>query len=177
MRQQDRNRAAPVEPEDSVWSILPISLIVVLCVGILTMTVLKSFTFGPSVGDVIVFQPPATPVSNDGMQRNELSATLINGSGVNGSERRTCSLNPATMLNEGGSMLVEQSATTGRAMMQVHWAGHHTTKGADDCGASADLLIARNDLLDLAGAAGGFGFTHKMVISSQIAGNPPALLD
>ncbi len=172
MRQHDRNRVTPVEPEDSVWSILPISLIVVLCVGILTMSVLKSFTFGPSVGDVIVFQPPATPVSNDGMQRNELSATIVDGS-----DRHTCSLNPATMLNEGGSMLVEQSATTGRALMRVHWAGHHTNKGAGDCGASADLLIARNDLLDLAGAAGGFGFTHKMVISNQVAGNPPALLD
>jgi len=170
MRQQDRNQETSTDAEDSIWTVLPVALIVVLVVGIVTMGVMRSFSFGPSVGDVIVFQPSAT--AGDGMQRSDISAVVA---GRGGSP--TCILSPGTMATEGGSLVVERSMSGGHDMMQVHWAGHRTSKGDRDCGTSADLLIAPNDLLDLAGAAGGFGIGHKMMVSSTTFGTVPTMLE
>jgi hypothetical protein len=136
------------------------------------MGVLKSFRFGPSVGDVVVFQPSKTALSNEALQRVDVAATAIVGS-----DRRSCTLNPAMMAVDGGSLVVERSFNVGRPMLQVHWSGHRTNNGDKDCGRSADLLILPNDLLDLAGAAGGFGVSHKMTLSAQSFANVPTLLD
>jgi hypothetical protein len=172
MRQQDRNHDRSAEAEDNIWTVLPVALIVVLSVGILTMGVLKSFTFGPSVGDVIVFRPTPNTATNETLAHNDITAIMVNGA-----ERRSCVLSPTTMGAEGGSLLVERSFSSGRPVFQAHWAGHHTSESSTDCGQSADLLIQPNDLLDLAGAAGGFGFTHKLAIVSPASAQAPTLLD
>jgi hypothetical protein len=136
------------------------------------MGVLKTFTFGPSVGDVIVFRPTASNGTNDALARADITAIIVNGA-----ERRNCTLNPSTMAAEGGSLLIERSFTSGRALFQAHWAGHRTSRDQADCGASADLLIQPTDLLDLAGFVGGFGFTRSVAVPSQSAGQTAALLD
>jgi hypothetical protein len=178
MRQQDRNHQNSAEAEDSIWVVLPIALIVVLTVGVMTMTVMRSFNFGPAIGDVVVFQPTKGSLSSDGLQRADVTAIIAEPGGPKaGVGLRTCVLNPTAMAVEGGSLVVERSVNAGRPMFQVHWAGHHTSPGATDCGSSADLLLPPNDLLDIAGAAGGFGIGHKVVISSATMNSAPAVID
>jgi hypothetical protein len=43
----------------------------------------------------------------------------------------------------------------------VHWAGTHTSEGADDCGSKADLTISGSDLQLLTNAVGGAGVEHR----------------
>jgi len=173
VRQHDSNQQSSTGSEDSIWTVLPVALIVVLTVGIITMSVLKTFNFGPAVGDMIVFrsQPAAA-----GAQRNDVSVTRVARRDGRPGAGETCSLDPSTMGRLGGSLVVEKSITAGRAMLQVHWAGHQTSAGAQDCGAVADLLVQPNDLLDLAGSAGGFGPGH-MALSPTTFGTVPTMLD
>ena len=51
----------------------------------------------------------------------------------------TCSLRPAIMAAEGGSLVVEQRLQSPRTF-QVHWAGIRTSTGGSDCGGSVELL-------------------------------------
>jgi hypothetical protein len=60
----------------------------------------------------------------------------------------------------GGSLVVEQRLEKPR-VYHVHWAGTHTSEGADDCGSKADLTISGSDLQLLTNAVGGAGVEHR----------------
>jgi hypothetical protein len=174
MRQHDRDHQRPVTAEESIWTVLPVALIVVLLIGVLTMGLLRSFNFGPSLGDVVVFQPSHLSVSADGLAGADVT---VRRAGTAGSDAASCVLNPPTMAAEGGSLVVERALSATPPLYQVHWAGRRTSTGSDDCGASADLLLPAADLLDLAGAAGGFGVSRKAVTSGMAANAVPTIID
>ncbi len=111
----------------------------------------------PRVGDMIVFKP--------GWHDTDSWRTEIVALGLEGPSRvlGECKLNPATLAQEGGSLVIEARHTGEETLYRVHWAGKRTTTGAGNCGADADLLLSPGDVQRLAGAAGGFGVKNKGV--------------
>lgn len=99
----------------------------------------------PAVGDVVDFS--MRQASQD-MLPVDVTATQAGG---------TCVLSSDVMVRGGGSFVVVERQPAGEGSYLVHWAGSHTSSGTDDCGRSADLVVSRRALLDLAGVAGGFG--------------------
>jgi len=65
-------------------------------------------------------------------------------------------LNPGTMAKSRGSVVVEARRLSRPPVYRVHWAGGPTSRGATDCGTSADLVLSRSDLMRLANVAGEF---------------------
>jgi hypothetical protein len=143
------------EPPSLSWLALSPALAAALLIvgigGLTTYLALKFDALRPRVGDMIVFVP--TTGDKDTWQL-QVSTTAVSGrEGPAG----PCVLDPNEMSATGGSLVVEVRDETSPPRFQLHWAGQHTAKGADDCGASADLTLDRYDLQRLANAAGGFG--------------------
>ena len=107
---------------------------------------------GLRVGDILVFKPESGLVG--GMP---VSASRA---GVTPSSQVTCTLDPATMVHGGGSLVVETKSLT-QPVYWVHWAGRQTSQGATDCGRSADLTMSAMDLQTLVNAIGGFSFNSR----------------
>lgn len=57
---------------------------------------------------------------------------------------RACQLELGTLRASGGSFIVEGPAAGGRFV--VHWAGLRTSRGAANCGASADIVLDARQL-------------------------------
>jgi hypothetical protein len=70
---------------------------------------------------------------------------------------RTCVLASDVMVRGGGSFVIVARQPASDGSYLIHWAGLHTSSGATDCGSSADLVVSKRELLELAGVAGGFG--------------------
>lgn len=78
--------------------------------------------------------------------------------------KNSCTMDPAVIAREGGSLVVEARDDQASApQYRVQWAGPHSAKGAGDCAGSADIAVSRIDLQKLANAAGGFGVEHGLV--------------
>lgn len=105
----------------------------------------------PQSGDIIAFQPTSIPAGS-----NDLAVAARGADG-----RPDCVLDLSTLQRTGGSLVVESEVAPGAGAFQVHWAGAHTTAGAGDCGASANLVVTARDLNTLASSAGGYGVTAK----------------
>ena len=117
--------------------------------------------FGPSVGGIIVFRPDA-----EATERWSVDATIVAPALVglpDSREGRRCALSPSTMAIRGGSLLVEARRLSTPPTFRVHWAGGHTDGGPRDCGATADLVLERTELMRLANAAGGFSSGLKLI--------------
>ena len=101
------------------------------------------------------------------MWQMTIPATLVS-TGVSapakGALAVACALDPNTMAESGGSLVVEGLQTVPSLQYRIHWAGSATAKSNDNCGASADLLVSRTDLQRLANAAGGFGVGDKGMV-------------
>ena len=148
--------------EISVWTVIPVGFLILLVVGVVIGGILKSTSFGPGIGDIVSFDVPA--VSFDQTPVTATRADVL----WPASAAKTCLLRAETMANGGGSLVVEGRDPDGRGPFRVHWAGPRTSSGAEDCGRSAELLIAASDLVSLAATAGGFGVTHKRLIMSAV---------
>src|SRR6185312_3130003 len=126
----------------------------------------SSVNFGPAVGDIITFDPSG-----------KLPRDLHTQVAVARNGRAVCVLDLATVHRDGGSLIVEQRAVNAAAPYRVHWAGKRSSQGAQDCGASADLLIDESNLDLLAMAAGGWGVSHKHLVPATLwsqGGTAPA---
>jgi hypothetical protein len=99
-------------------------------------------------GDIIAF--PATQVPSVGTAAFAARRAIVAGS-------MSCVLDVQTMQRSGGSLVVENSQFEPGRMFRVHWAGGRTSRGRDDCGSSADLLLNSNQIAALIFAAGGTG--------------------
>lgn len=99
----------------------------------------------PTVGDIADF---SSRLMTDGLPSVSVTAKQAG---------RTCVLASDVMARDGGSFVVVARPPAANGAYLIHWAGAHTSGGAADCGASADLLVSESDLLGLAEAAGGFG--------------------
>ena len=172
MRQQDRDHGGSAEGQDSIWAVVPVALIAMLVAAIGTVALLNSLSFGPAVGDLVVFTPVHGAAGDAALQPAEITAERAGAAAGRGD----CVLSPAAMAREGGSLVVEREESRSGKFL-VHWAGPRTSVGPGDCGRVADLLIAASDLLDLAGAAGGFGIGHTAMMSASALGGVPNMLE
>jgi hypothetical protein len=66
------------------------------------------------------------------------------------------------MVAGGGSLVVEARRMSSPPVYRVHWAGKYTSRDLHNCGASADLVVSRSDLMRLADVAGGFDSNFAM---------------
>lgn len=72
--------------------------------------------------------------------------------------KNSCTMDPAVIAREGGSLVVEARDDQASAPRhRVQWAGPHSAKGAGDCAGSADIAVSRIDLQKLANAGVGLG--------------------
>lgn len=162
MRQSDQHEPSRHDASHSTgWAAwLPVlAAMAIMITGCLsTFLVLQLDHFRPKVGDIVAFKPGTQDTD---MWQMTIPATLLSTMGASLSG---CSLEPNTMAEGGGSLVVEGLQTQPSLQYRVHWSGSPTAKTADNCGQSADLLVSRTDLQRLANAAGGFGVADKGVV-------------
>ena len=116
---------------------------------------------GPSVGDVIRFDPNGRmPVDIS----TQIDARRVNASG--------CVLDMDTIHQTGGSLVIEERlpGAPDTPRYRVHWAGSRTAAGDRNCGRQADLMLDDSNLDVLAMAAGGWGASHKHIQPSDMWG-------
>jgi len=114
--------------------------------------------FGPAVGGIIVFRPDTAAG-----ERWSVRAALAEPAAGVARDPRHCVLSPAAMARRGGSLLVEARRMSRPPEYRVHWAGGSTNFGTDDCGATADLVLERTELMRLANVAGGFNSGMRLI--------------
>jgi hypothetical protein len=107
----------------------------------------RTIEIGPRVGDILVFRQGARMPPDWAFTVAAAPAPSV-----------TCSLRPAAMASQGGSIVVEQRSPP---TFQVHWAGGRTSDAGADCGSDAALLVASSDLQLLTNVVGGAGVEHK----------------
>jgi len=144
---------------DAKWAVagpalLAVSVMLIGCIA--TFLVLNLDALRPKVGDMVVFHP--TSQEQDAWK---IEVPLYRRS-ANG--RTMCTMDPAVIVQQGGSLVVEARDDATPAMQyRLHWAGAHSAQGAGDCAGAADLAVSRVDLQKLANAAGGFGVENAAV--------------
>lgn len=152
MTGRDQN---PRDPHSLTWPAwvpaLSAALVIMMIGGLTTWLALRFDALRPRVGDMIVFVPSQSDADSWQLR---VATTAVAGRDQSAG---ACVFDPNEMSTAGGSLIVEQREETTPPRFQLHWAGHHTAKGAGDCGDSADLTLDRYDLQRLANAAGGFG--------------------
>lgn len=175
MRRPDQDdRSKDDRSEDGAdlgaWAPVVFALIVAIFGVTASLVVLRREAARPVVGDMVVFR---AGTDDRGPWRVNALVTRLAPSGE---EAGVCVLNSTTMAAGGGSLLVEARLPSEATPYRVHWAGKHTDSGTGDCGAAADLLMARVDLRKLATAAGGFGVRTKGIEARALvrdaAGSP-----
>lgn len=109
---------------------------------------------GPTIGSIVVFRP------------NDADATWWHIDAavgdLDGTVLRRCVLRPSVMQTGGGSIVIEARRMSSPPVYRVHWAGARTSRGATDCGASADIVLSRAELMRLADVAGGFDTKFRL---------------
>jgi hypothetical protein len=140
----------------TIDSLLTACTVVLLLASLGGLTMLcASLHIGLRVGDILVFKPgarvaeglPVTAIRSVPLPRQPASAA-------------TCTLDPAVMALDGGSLVVETKSLT-QPVYGVHWAGVRTSAGAADCGSSVDLTMSRIDLQSLINVIGGFSLSSR----------------
>ena len=135
-----------VPTEEVVRTAVLASLIAALLASSVAMvSAATRIEIGPQVGDILVFRRGAHMPTD---WTFTVMSTAVPAA--------TCSLRPAIMAAEGGSLVVEQRLQSPRTF-QVHWAGMRTSKDGSDCGGSAELIVSNADLQLLSNVVGGPG--------------------
>jgi hypothetical protein len=127
-------------------ALLACMLAALLASSVAVVSAATRLDIAPKIGAILVFKP-GTQLPADWEFR-----TVV----VSGQLPVSCTLRPASMAANGGSVVVEQRSDNKR-LYRVHWAGARTSDGPDDCGATADLMVRRVDLQLLINAAGSGG--------------------
>ena len=142
MKGRDRRRTNEAGGEILGTALLACMIAALLASSVAVVSAATRLDIAPKVGTILVFKPgKQLPADWD-------FAAVI----VSGQLPVSCTLRPATMAVDGGSLVVEQRSNNKR-MYRVHWAGRRTSDGPADCGAAADLLVRRADLQLLMNAA------------------------
>lgn len=138
---------------DTLESVLTAGAVVLLLASVIGLVALISTAFVvPNVGDVVQFRPGATV--------SEALTFTADRAGSAAQPGASCVLDPATMVQGGGSLVVE-SRLLKRHEYRVHWAGRQTAPGAQNCGRSVDLTLQQSDLETLVNVMGGRGLVGR----------------
>ncbi len=101
---------------------------------------------GPGVGDVVAFD------ANLGVPTDlptRLSVVRADGT--------RCQLDLEVMQRVHGSLIVDFATSESPHVYRLHWAGAHSSLGASDCGAAADIEASDTVMATLLVATGGVG--------------------
>jgi hypothetical protein len=101
---------------------------------------------GPGVGDVVAFD------ANFGVPADlptRLSVTRADGT--------QCQLDLEVMQRVHGSLMVDAVTSDSPHVYLLHWAGAHSSLGAGDCGAAADIVASDTVMATQLVATGGVG--------------------
>ena len=101
---------------------------------------------GPRIGDIIKFDP-SKKISPD------LQEPITTAS-IGGVTTVSCVLDPRIMLASGGSLVINAKQSKPNGTFRVDWAGTRTSDSQRDCGANAELLLSKSDIVTLMLAAG-----------------------
>jgi hypothetical protein len=134
-------------------ALLACLLAALLASSVALVSAARTIDIAPKIGDILVFRIGAQVPTEWEFPAVTLSDQLP----------VSCNLRPDVMVADGGSLVVEERFANKR-MYRVHWAGQHTGNGTSDCGATADLLVSRNDLQLLINAVGGTGVQHRSAV-------------
>jgi hypothetical protein len=107
---------------------------------------------GAGVGDIIAFQAGGSAPRR---LRSEVQA-FVADIGDPAQPQASCLMNVRTMLETGGSMVVEAIDLTEPVSYRVHWAGGPTGSDNTACARKSDLIVRRDVLITLIAAASGF---------------------
>jgi hypothetical protein len=162
-RRRDLVRSAHRQGADIPLSTVVLALIAgalsTLTTGLWAMQELEQF--GPSVGSIIVFKPDAAAT-----ERWSVDAAVVEPANPGvpwQAGARHCALSPGAMAGRSGSLVIEARRLSRPPVFRVHWSGGHTEAGPGDCGAMADVVLERTDLMRLANAAGGFSSGLRLI--------------
>jgi hypothetical protein len=131
-------------------ALLACLLAALLASSVAVVSAARTIDIAPKIGDILVFRVGAQVPTEWEFPAVTISDQLP----------VSCNLRPDVMVADGGSLVVEERFANKR-MYRVHWAGQHSSNGESDCGATADLLVSRNDLQLLINAVGGAGVQHR----------------
>jgi hypothetical protein len=141
---------------DTIDSLLTACTVVLLLASLGGLAALfAGLHIGLRVGDILVFKPDATVADS-----LPVTAIRIAPLPQHSAAAQTCTLDPAVMAHDGGSLVVETKSLV-QPVYGVHWSGTHTSTGAGDCGTSVNLTMSRMDLQTLVNAIGGFSFNSR----------------
>jgi hypothetical protein len=139
----------PSQASPSLGTVLTVIAMALVCIGVVIgMCMRLAQSLEPAVGDIAEFIP-----SQPARDMPPVTVTAHEGG-------RSCVLSSDVMAKSGGSLLIVVRGPAAAGYV-VHWAGTHTSSGATDCGASADLSVSKPDLMSLSASASGFGFHHQ----------------
>lgn len=123
---------------------------VMMAASVIALVMLVSTAFAPPrVGDIVLFKPGARVADSFTITAHQVGAPAS-----------ACTLDPAVMVQGGGSLVVESRSVPAHDY-QVHWAGSRTAKDGHNCGQSADLVLRQADLQSLVNAMGGRGLAGR----------------
>lgn len=138
---------------DTMESVLTAGVVVLMLASVIGLVALITTAFvPPKVGDIMRFHPGATVAEG-------LTFTVHRAEGAVQS-RRACVLDPETMEQGGGSLVVEARLLK-LHQYRLHWIGGATAAGGNNCGNSANLLVKQSDLQTLINAMGGRGIAGR----------------
>ena len=154
----------PREPSPVTWPIwvpaLFVTMMILVIGGLSTYLAFRMDTLLPRVGDMIVFSP--APPDGDPW-RLKVNAAAVKGRDA---AAAPCLFDPNVITAQGGSLIIELRETASPPRFHLprfhlHWAGHHTATGENDCGSAADIVLDLHEVQTLANAAGGFGIRPR----------------
>src|SRR4051812_47497480 len=121
-------------------------LAIILAIGFTVSLMSASGRALPAVGDIIVFKAGEAPSHG-----HELRIA------VHRPDQYGCILSFSILHQTGGSLIVEARLAQPAPAFRLHWAGVRTSADSGDCGRSADMIIAPDDLESLVREASGYG--------------------
>jgi hypothetical protein len=110
-------------------------------------------SLGPGVGDIVGFHPGGQPPRD---LRRDVQAYVAEPTDP-AHPPATCILRTQTLIQSGGSIVVEAVDLSNPAGFRIHWAGGPTSDEKAACPGDASLYVSQDALVTLATAAGGFG--------------------
>ena len=118
---------------------------------------------GPAVGDVVAFD------ANLGVP-----ADLPGRLDVVRADGTPCEFDLDVMQQVHGSLIVDAATSESPHAYRLHWAGMHSSLGADDCGTTADIVASDTVMATLLVATGGVGVgPQKQVLPVYLLRHTP----
>lgn len=139
---------------DAVYALTAGVVLVCLVLGLMCAGLLQLVkALEPKLGEIIAFNDSGpTGVL---MQERMIVRKLVDP------VAKYCVLDPPIMRASGGSIVIEALQLRPQPIYTVHWAGFHTSAGTEDCGAEADLMLSRIQMVKMISEGNGPAVSSK----------------